>query len=69
MSQFRRLMAGRTTIVVAHRLSTVRNADRILVLDHGHIAEIGSHEQLVEADGAYARLLEASTDTGALASA
>ncbi|WP_084350984.1 ABC transporter ATP-binding protein [Millisia brevis] len=63
------LMAGRTTIVVAHRLSTVRNADRILVLDHGHIAEIGSHEQLVEADGAYARLLEASTDSGALVSA
>lgn len=60
------LMEGRTTIVVAHRLSTVRNAERILVLDHGRIAEIGSHEQLVAANGAYARLLEAANDTGAL---
>ncbi len=50
------LMAGRTTIVIAHRLSTVRNADRILVFDQGHIVEEGRHADLVKQGGAYARL-------------
>lgn len=50
------LMKGRTTLVIAHRLSTVENADRIVVLDHGRIAEIGNHRSLLERDGAYARL-------------
>jgi ATP-binding cassette subfamily B protein len=54
-----RLRAGRTTLVVAHRLSTIRSADRIVVLDHGRIAEIGNHEQLVQAGGLYARLVRA----------
>ncbi len=48
-----RLMAGRTVFVIAHRLSTVRNADEILVLDHGRIIERGTHEQLIEAKGRY----------------
>lgn len=52
----RRLLSGRTAIVIAHRLATVRHADRILVLQEGKIIERGSHDALVEADGLYARL-------------
>jgi len=52
------LMAGRTTLVIAHRLSTVKNADRIVVLAEGHIVEEGRHVELLKANGEYCRLYE-----------
>jgi ABC transporter fused permease/ATP-binding protein len=53
-----RLMRGRTTLVIAHRLSTVRDADRVIVLDRGKIVEMGSHGDLMKREGAYRRLVE-----------
>ena len=52
-----RLAEGRTTIVIAHRLSTVRDADQIVVLDRGTIAERGTHEDLLALGGRYAELV------------
>jgi ATP-binding cassette subfamily B protein len=52
------ILAGRTSFVVAHRLSTIRHADRIIVIEQGRIIEAGSHEQLIDARGKYANLHE-----------
>jgi len=58
-----RLMHGRTTFVIAHRLSTVRDADRVVVLDHGGVVQVGTHADLVAAPGLYRSLYERQLHT------
>ncbi|MEO1748417.1 MAG: ABC transporter, partial [Pseudomonadota bacterium] len=62
-----RLAQGRTTIIVAHRLATVKRADRIIVMDQGRIVSYGTHASLVEEDGLYARLARLQFTDGAAA--
>ncbi len=57
-----RLARGRTTLILAHRLSSVIGADRILVLDHGKVVEVGRHAELIRRDGPYRRLMGAQAE-------
>ena len=62
-------MAGRTTLVIAHRLATVKSADRIAVIEHGKLAAIGSHSELVSSSPLYARLAELQFNTDSVETA
>ena len=61
-----KILEGRTSIVIAHRLSTVRNADKIVVIEGGRIVETGSHNELLEKGGLYKKLYEMQFKTGAM---
>ena len=63
LDALQRLMKDRTTLIIAHRFSTLRLAERIVVLEHGGIAEIGRHEELMKADGPYRRLYDCQTSS------
>ena len=56
------LMKDRTALLIAHRLSTVQNADKIIVIDNGNVIEVGSHHDLYEKDGLYRRLYDIQFD-------
>jgi ATP-binding cassette subfamily B protein len=64
-----RLIKGRTTFAIAHRLSTLRHADRLICIDKGKIAEMGSHDELMEKQGVYYRLVMAQRQTSKMADA
>jgi len=61
-----RLTSGRTTVAIAHRLSTLRNADRLLVLDHGKQAELGTHDELMKAKGTYHKLVTMQSEMSSI---
>ena len=64
MSNLSGFFSGKTVIIVAHRLSTVRNADNIVVLDEGRIVETGSHSELIATKGAYYTLVKNQLELG-----
>ena len=64
MENLDQFFKGRTVVVVAHRLSTVRNADQIIVLEKGRVVETGSHYELVERNGAYFNLVKNQLELG-----
>lgn len=64
MRQLHEFYKGKTVVVVAHRLSTVQNADKIVVLDKGHIAEEGTHKELTERKGLYYQLVKNQLELG-----
>jgi ATP-binding cassette, subfamily B, bacterial MsbA len=66
-SAMQKLAVGRTTLIIAHRFSTIEHADRIVVMGHGHILEAGSHAQLMAQQGAYARLYSMGARTDSIA--
>lgn len=59
-----KICENRTSIIIAHRLSTIRDSDMIILLDHGKIAEQGTHEELMALDGIYARMYRTQTEFG-----
>ena len=61
-----RLVQGRTTFAIAHRLSTLKHADRLFIIDNGLLAEMGSHAELIAYDGIYARLCRMQTELSKL---
>ncbi|MFT5099630.1 MAG: ATP-binding cassette subfamily B multidrug efflux pump, partial [Planctomycetaceae bacterium] len=61
LGRLKAMRGSKTTILVSHRVSTLRHSDRILVLDEGQIAEVGSHEELIRHNGLYAELERAQT--------
>ena len=64
MDNLANIFSGKTVVVIAHRLSTVKNADQIVVLDNGNIVEIGSHLELINKKGLYFSLVKNQLDLG-----
>ena len=66
MAAIGELTRGKTLISIAHRLTTVRNADQIVVIDHGRVSQKGTHEELIQEDGILPDVLEAAGNSGGM---